>query len=82
MTAQVHGVWHSVKDELPQGANLVLVFWRGAPGTDTFGVARYTPGDPSASDSDPLGHDRWIDIETGEPWGTPTHWMPLPEPPK
>ena len=74
--------WIQCSERVPDDGQQVLVFWRGAPGTDTYGVARFEAGDPNAEDElYRRADDRWSEPESGEHWGTPTHWMPLPEPP-
>jgi hypothetical protein len=76
--------WRTI-DSLPEGEN-VLLYWpkgeRGCGGMDCAmvylddaygptGMAFWTHGGPnSGSDWEPRNHEK------------PTHWMPLPEPPK
>lgn len=82
-SCQTIGGWISVKDRLPENQNPVMVFV--PPHVDeikgTFlgyvGMAYYTS----------LGEGFWCGTD-GNLYGaigmihTPTHWMPLPEPPK
>jgi hypothetical protein len=86
-------MWRSVKDDPPTENMAVLVFfanlkWRGPNGDAvSFGLIRdavektqvgfFDDGDFCEAGT---GHDMF------EPWRDetyrPTHWMPLPEPPK
>ena len=67
--------WISVKDRLPANDTYVL----GAFKSTVIG-AKYHAVDCKVSDGRwvMLGNDRVGDTYTD----TPTHWMPLPEPPK
>lgn len=65
------GEWISVKDGLPQDRKRVLVWFSGNSALDSepgFGVSTF------------FERDKYF---TGSKFqGKPTHWMPLPEPPK
>ena len=73
--------WISVKDRLPEKGIEVLVSYLNPNGTTrSVEVAKYTKCpeeyDWSSNKEDTLiGGYLWIE-------GKPTHWMPLPEPPK
>lgn len=61
--------WISVKDRLPRDGEDVLAYMRGGLSLLTF-----------ISLQDPKG-GVWMELGM-ELIGAPTHWMPLPDPPK
>lgn len=66
--------WISVKDKLPQPAVGVLV---------TDGVYVWTAECyPDLGTPPYWGCHGWSGYEMEPDFGVPTHWMPLPEPPK
>lgn len=62
--------WISVKDKLPRDGEDVLAFTRGIIGVLTFISMPQVPN-----------RGYWMEMDM-ELINTPTHWMPLPEPPK
>lgn len=62
--------WISVEDELPPMDTMVLISW--------FGEDIEPEKDYMTYDED-QGIDYWANYNSGD---EPTHWMPLPEPPK
>jgi hypothetical protein len=71
--------WINVKDKLPEVNKWVLVF--NGSGVD---MARYVPDesyDPNEPIEDQILEPSWSD-QTSEYISDPTHWQPLPEPPK
>jgi hypothetical protein len=63
--------WIPVSERLPRDGEYVLAAF-----TDTILTATY-----HRQWTGFVGLDDWLDIE-GRHSGTPTHWMPLPEPPE
>jgi hypothetical protein len=70
--------WISVKDKLPEYPQVVLVTNKDSNlySTAYFNGTQWIP-DPFV-----IGYDSWDDFTALRLMIEPTHWMPLPEPPK
>lgn len=61
--------WISVNDRLPETTGDVLAYFSG----EGIVVAFFDPGET---------RPWWHELTTADAWETPTHWQPLPAPPK
>lgn len=78
--------WHPIETAPKDGASVLLLFEDGEMSVAYYD-AYYEQGNSGYDGrSDYAGISAWIEPCSGEQiylhYGTPTHWMPLPEPPK
>lgn len=69
--------WQPIKT-VPKNGTRVLICCDTAPNAQRVYFACYIAGDRGAV----LGTRYPLQVDTYDNFGAPTHWMPLPEPPK
>jgi hypothetical protein len=78
--------WQPI-ETAPKDGTVVLLFCPASWDTNGVRVAFWYPGEVNPPDGAPDGDAGWYDDETGSHpmtlhYEEPTHWMPIPDPPK